>query len=299
MAKRFYTCIIVPDASHRLHKLRIPAQALHVLTVIGVISFFVSVALGFSYTRMAFKVADYDKLQAENAELKIETRNLEVSAKKLFVKITALETVSEKLTKVLESDALYRRIAKLNGDPAGGSPENYSTDDLLNGNLKNNVAFLRDRTTELESQFRLLEQKTEKRAAILGQTPTLWPIRGPIGSHYGRRSDPFTGDAEMHMGLDIVALYGTGVRAPADGQVVYAQRKAAYGNLVILNHGNGLTTRHGHLSAFTVKAGQWVHKGDIIGNVGMSGRTTGPHLHYEVRQNDRPVNPRNYLPRGD
>src|SRR2546427_11251798 len=87
-------------------------------------------------------------------------------------------------------------------------------------------------------------------------------------------------------------------RPPGDGKIIYAQRKAAYGNLIIVDHGNGFTTRLGHLSQFAVKAGQRVRKNDVIGYVGTSGRSTAPHLHYEVRINDRPVNPRNYLPRG-
>ena len=299
MAKRFYTCIIVPEASHRLHKLRIPAHVLHVLSVIGAISFLVSVALGFSYMRMAFKVADYDELQAENSELKIETKNLEVSAKKLSSKINELENVSERLTRVIESDTVYRRFAKLNVDSAGGSRQDYSTSELVNGNLRSHVDFMRDRTTELESRFKLLEQVSEKRSVILSHTPYMWPLRGPIGSPFGGRLDPFTGDAETHVGLDIIGLYGAAVRAPADGQVIFANRKSDYGNLIILDHGNGLTTRYGHLSHFNVHSNQWVHKGDIIGSVGISGRTTAPHLHYEVRQNDRPVNPKNYLPKGD
>src|SRR5688572_7510360 len=108
MAKKFYTCIIVPDTSAQLHKLRIPVRALHVLAVIGVVSFLVAVALGFNYAHMAFKVSDYNKLQAENSELKIETMNLEVSARKLSSKITALESLSESLTKALESDSMFR-----------------------------------------------------------------------------------------------------------------------------------------------------------------------------------------------
>jgi len=303
MAKKFYTCIIVPDASHRLHKLRIPTRLLHVLAIIGVLLFFVAVGLAFNYTRMAFKVADYDKLQAENTELKIETKNLEVSAKKLSTKINDLENLSVKLTKMIEGDAVSRRFARINFNrlpgTAGGSRENYSTAELIGDNLKSHVDLMRDRMEELEGHFRVLEQVTERRAEVLRQTPGIWPLHGRVASHFGTRIDPFTGDPEMHMGIDIVGMYGSAVRAPADGVVIYAQRKSAYGNLIILDHGNGLTTRHGHLSRFTVRIGQKVQKGDIIGNVGMTGRTTGPHLHYEVRLNDRPVNPRSYLPRGD
>ena len=102
----------------------------------------------------------------------------------------------------------------------------------------------------------------------------------------------------MHLGLDIIGNYGSAVKAPADGEVVYADRKSDYGNLIILDHGNGLTTRYGHLNRFNVHVGQLIKKGEVIASVGMTGRATAPHLHYEVRQYDRPVNPQLYLPRG-
>jgi murein DD-endopeptidase MepM/ murein hydrolase activator NlpD len=281
-----------------MHRQHIPARLLHAFRVIGVISFLVSVALGFSYAQMVFKVADYDKLQAENNELKIETKNLEISAQKLDSKVTALETASEKLTKIMENDVFARPFAKPNITVAGGSRENHATATLSSDSLLNNVVLLRDRTDDLQSHFKLLEEVTQKRAIAIRQTPTIWPVQGPIVSHFGSRPDPYTGDAEMHLGLDIVGNYGSAVKAPADAEVVYADRKSDYGNLIILDHGNGLTTRYGHLNRFNVHVGQRIQKGEVIASVGMTGRATAPHLHYEVRQDDRPVNPQLYLPRG-
>jgi murein DD-endopeptidase MepM/ murein hydrolase activator NlpD len=298
MAKRFYPGIIVPDASHRLHRLRIPARLLHAFGVIGIISFLVNVVLGFSYAQMAFKVADFDKLQGENNELKIETKNLEISAHALGSKVTALETVSEKLTKIMENDVFARPFATPNITTAGESRVNHAKAALSSDSLRNNVALLRDRTDDLQSHFKLLEEVTQKRAVAIRQTPTIWPLQGPIVSHFGSRPDPYTGDAEVHLGLDIVGNYGSAVKAPADGEVVYADRKSDYGNLIILDHGNGLTTRYGHLNRFNVHVGQRIQKGEVIASVGMTGRATAPHLHYEVRQYDRPVNPQLYLPRG-
>ena len=298
MARNFYTFIILPEASARLHKLRLPVLVLHLLAAIGIISFFVIVGLGFNYAKMAFKVADYNKLQAENVDLKIQKKNLEVSTAKLGSKLTALQTLSEKLTNLMESDSYNKRLPKVTVAAVGGSNVDYRTADLIRGlDLNVDVELLRDRTTELQSQLKLLEQVAERRASILRFTPSLWPVRGPITSHYGSRLDPFNGESEMHFGLDIAALYGSVVRAPADGVVIYAQRKSSYGNLIVLDHGNGLTTRHGHLSRFNVQVGQKVRKNEVIAYVGTSGRSTAPHLHYEVRMNDRPVNPRTYLPR--
>ena len=295
MAKSFYTFIVVPNASSQLHKLRLPVRLLFILAAIGIISFFVAVGLGFSYAKMAFAVADYNQLQSENTDLKVQKKNLEVSAVKLSSKLTELETLSDRLTTLFESD---KRI-KISLPAVGGSKVDYKTADLIGRpGLKTDIELMKDRTMELENQLRLLEQVAEKRATILRFTPTIWPLRGHITSHYGNRLDPFNGDRELHLGLDISGIYGSSVHAPADGIIIYAQRKASYGNLVIVDHGNGLTTRHGHLSRFNARVGQRVRKNDVIGFVGTTGRSTAPHLHYEVRQNDHPVNPRNYLPRG-
>ena len=297
MAKSFYTFIVIPHASSRLHKLKLPVRALYLLTSIAVFSFFVAVALGFSYTKMAFKAADYDKLQTENTDLKVQKKNLEFATQKLGDKISNLESTSQKIQTLIENDTVAKN-GKLNGPAVGGSRVDYTTSELIrSANLEERVDLLKDRTADMESHLSILEQVAEQRVTRLLHTPNSWPIRGAITSHYGSRSDPFNGEAEMHLGLDISALYNAQIHAPADGVVLYSERKAAYGNLLILDHGNGLTTRYGHLSRSLVKVGQRVKRGDVVALVGTTGRSTAPHLHYEVRRNDRPVNPRTFLPR--
>jgi len=298
MGKSFYTFIIVPNASARLRKVKLPVRALHLLTAIGILSFFVAVGLGFSYAKMAFKAADYDKLQAENTDLKVEKQNLVVATRKLGEKITNLESISEKIQNIIENDMITNR-GKLNGPAVGGSKVDYPTAELLgSANVKTGLDLLKGRTAEMEEHFATLQDVAQEHVSKLRSTPSLWPVRGAITSHYGNRSDPFNGDSELHLGLDISALWGAQVHSPADGQVIYAHYMAAYGNLLIVDHGHGMTTRYGHLSRFVAKVGQKVKKGDIIALVGNTGRTTAPHLHYEVRLNDRPKNPKDYLPRG-
>jgi len=298
LAKSFYTFIVIPHASPRLHKLKLRVGTLHLLGVIGTISFLIAVALGFSYTKMAFKAADYDKLQVENTDLKVQKKNLELVTVKLGEKLSKLESTSAKIQTLIENDNLSKQH-KVSGPGIGGSVVDYTTAELLRtANLKEGIDLLKDRTAEVENRLSLLEQVATQRANRIRFTPNIWPVKGAITSHYGSRSDPFSGDQEMHLGLDISALFNTPVHTPADGVVIYSERKAAYGNLVIVDHGNGLTTRYGHLSRPLVKAGQTVKRGDVIGLVGMTGRTTAPHLHYEVRQNDRPQNPRTFLPHG-
>lgn len=299
MARRFYTCIIIPDASTRLHKLKVPQRALQALAAIGAICLLVAGGLGFSYTKMAFNALDYRKVVAENADLKVKTTSFQISTSQLSSKISELESLSEKLSKVIENDPAFSQSRKLNVKPEGGTRGDITTSQLESSDVNANLNILRNRTEGLESQYTLLNQLIDKRLDAALVTPNIWPIHGPIGSPFGNRLDPFDSTTEAHLGLDIVASIGTPVKSSAAGIVKVAQREGDYGNLVVVDHGNGLTTRYGHLRGFAVHSGQAITKSQVIGWVGMTGRTTGPHLHYEVRMNDRPMNPRNYLPRGN
>ena len=127
--------------------------------------------------------------------------------------------------------------------------------------------------------------------------PTLWPIMGPITSSFGQREDPIlgNGEGEFHTGIDISAPNGVPIRATGDGTVKEAEMSNGYGREVVIDHGHGVETVYGHMSGFAVIAGQNVVRGQVIGYVGHSGRTTGSHLHYEVRIHNTPVNPHKYL----
>jgi murein DD-endopeptidase MepM/ murein hydrolase activator NlpD len=125
--------------------------------------------------------------------------------------------------------------------------------------------------------------------------PDLWPVIGRVTSSFGERLDPFNGEGGFHAGLDIATAYGSGVRASADGVVIFCGLQNGYGRTVIVDHGHGIRTLYAHLAGFATTVGDHVLRGDLIGFVGRSGRTTGSHLHYEVRINNAPVNPHKYL----
>ena len=129
----------------------------------------------------------------------------------------------------------------------------------------------------------------------LADAPSMWPVEGRVASSFGERQDPINGEGAFHTGVDIDAPYGTPVRAAGDGDVTGAQMGAGYGREVTLDHGHDVMTLYGHLSAVAVYPGQHVTRGEIIGYIGESGRATGPHLHYEVRLHNVPVNPYKYL----
>ena len=149
------------------------------------------------------------------------------------------------------------------------------------------------RTKHIEQDLRTYEAALHARA----MTPSIWPVAGELTDGFGGRSNPFGGGSfEFHTGQDIATLWGTPVMAAANGRVIFAGWQNGYGQIVIIDHGGGLTTRYGHLSHVDVLEGQKIGRGETLGRVGSTGRSTGPHLHYEVRINDEPVNPRQYLP---
>ena len=156
---------------------------------------------------------------------------------------------------------------------------------------ENTFGLLKELLSGLEDRLQTVRGDVTKRNQLAAATPSIWPTHGWLSSSMGNRADPFTGEKDFHPGLDISADKGDPVYATADGKVVNASAAGNYGNLVILEHGYGIETRYGHLSAFKVKVGEAVKRGDLLGLVGSTGRATSSHLHYEVRANGRILNP--------
>jgi len=144
-------------------------------------------------------------------------------------------------------------------------------------------------------RLRRLEDLVSRTGEIVSRLPLRWPVHGPVNSEYGRRRSPWTGRPETHEGLDIGTLPGTVVQSPAPGTVVTAGAGGGYGRHVVVDHGNGVRSLYGHLSRIEVKSGQPVEKGQTIGRVGSTGRSTGPHLHYEILVDGKPTDPRGFL----
>ena len=185
----------------------------------------------------------------------------------------------DKLPAVVKSRAM--------GGGLGDTPAllgNLFTPDLTFGVLS-------DLLGTMASRLDIMRTGVQRRQALAAATPSIWPVPGWLSSPYGNRRDPFTGGADFHPGLDISADYGQPVKATADGTILVAERSGSYGNLVEIDHGYGIVTRYGHLSRFGAVAGQQVHRGDVIGYVGSTGRSTSAHLHYEILLNGKLTNP--------
>jgi len=241
-----------------------------------------------SYLRMLFKVSSFDELLAQKEELRTRYNRLEALAKERDIQVASLGSLASEVSSLygLKTDPILTPTSDGFQDAQVSSclDRLYTLKDTaLSGAATNGILLGLTRNVTPADWLRA------------NSTPSLWPVEGPVTGSFGERTDPFNGEGAFHSGVDISASVGQPVIAPADGVVVLADFMGGYGRAIVLDHGFGITTRYGHLASFAVVAGQYVHRGDAIGYVGLSGRSTGPHLHYEVRINDTPVNPHKYL----
>lgn len=224
----------------------------------------------------------------------------------LSQKINALQ---KSLSRIHDFDSKLRVMINLDQDASqpgsskGGSDnENFSDSYLPLYRQELLARKMHDFLKQLNVEARLEEVRQQEivhqlrnNQDVLESTPSIWPVSGWVTSPFAWRTSPFTGKREFHKGLDISAPRGTPVYAPARGLVKFAGRDGSYGIAIKMKHNSSLTTRYGHLHKIAVKSGQTVTRGELIGYVGNTGRSTGPHLHYEVRLNGVPVNPKRYI----
>ncbi|TET23482.1 MAG: M23 family metallopeptidase [Candidatus Cloacimonadota bacterium] len=258
-------------------------------------------------------------LLKENTEFKDEKTNLETVidslTDQLFAeravhheRLKSLNVKAEKVKKFAESLRIMVgfKLEPKDAQPPGlGGPITEEKDDFLImeevASEEINAAFNKAEKTlfrkfaSSREQLKKLWKHFENKSSIIEGTPELQPVPGRILSGFGYRIGPFTGREEFHQGVDIPAVTGTKIKAPADGVVVFVGRKGGYGKVLIIDHGNNYKTVYGHLRAFDVAVGDRVKKGDYIGEVGNTGKSTGSHLHYEVKLNNVVVDPANYF----
>ncbi|MBZ5597517.1 MAG: M23 family metallopeptidase [Acidobacteriia bacterium] len=289
MRKRFYILFVARGDDGQLRKIPIPLHYLYVFVVGAAIGALSLTGIASSYMRMLLKVSRFNELRTEKDELKNRYSKLEQVAKEKDIQVASLGSLAS------EVSSLYG----LKTEPilVAASSEHFQ-DAQVTSSLDQLYAL---RTSALSGatmigiSLGLTRNATTADWVRANSAPNLWPVEGAITGSFGERIDPFNGEGAFHSGVDIASSYGQPVIAPADGVVVFADLLGGYGRAIVMDHGHGITTRYGHLANFAVASGQHVHRGDTIGYVGLSGRSTGPHLHYEVRINDTPVNPHKYL----
>ena len=238
------------------------------------------------------------ELRTTNTLLQIENSSYREATGALSAQITALhEAVDDIGAKALLDptvDRAMRRLpAPVRARAMGGGDLSFAAPVLNSAVATPDGGFgvLRDLLGAIEQRLASVRTGVEQRNALASATPSIWPIAGWISSAFGNRRDPFTGGRDFHPGLDISANQGQPIIAPADGVVLSAAYSGNYGNLVTIDHGFGITTRYAHLSRYAVVVGQTIGRGQTIGYVGSTGRSTSPHLHYEVLVNGQLTNP--------
>jgi len=292
VAKKFYTIMIVPHAAAKFRRIRVSRNLLIAAAcVVGVLSIGGLLIPNLLWTATSLR-ASLEKSRRENAELRQTNERFDASITDLRGKLSDIESKATKFALMVGVEDVATPQLAAGGssfDVQGLAPK--ASAPILQGEIDT----LRERSGQLENSFQVLDTAFQKQALTLSSTPSIFPVRGLLGNGYGWRRDPFTGIRDFHKGLDIIAPLGTQVVAPADGIVTRVGRAGGFGNSVLLSHGQGIVTRYGHLQATNVKVGQRVKRGDAIATVGSTGRSTGPHLHYEVLVHRRHVDPVNYI----
>jgi murein DD-endopeptidase MepM/ murein hydrolase activator NlpD len=281
---------VARDTDGQLLKIPIPVHYLYMFVAGALIGMLTITGMAGSYTRMLVKTLRFNQMRSEQEALKKNYTQLEKVAEVKETQVASLSSLASEVSALygLKSDAndtLARASHDLAEERTAKSLDQFYA---LRTSAMSGI-------TEVALGFGAQRATTLSDWKVLASAPQLWPVSGRIMSSFGERTDPFNGEGAFHRGIDISGSYGQPIVAPADGVVEYAEFRNGFGRTVLIDHGHGISTLFGHLSGFTVSPGQSVSTGDVIGYVGMSGRTTGPHVHYEVHINNTPVNPYKYL----
>jgi murein DD-endopeptidase MepM/ murein hydrolase activator NlpD len=266
--------------------------------------------LAFGLLSTVFFFCDYIQVRKKGFELSQLRQETEDQRSKIHFFSAKIEDLEKQLSRLKDFDKKIRIIANLEKGQETtsfvgmGGPSPSDVRDKLKAEkdetglvhqMRTDVERLKSEAMSREESLSELEKLLETKKEMLIHTPSIWPVHGWVTSAFGFRTNPFTGLTQMHEGLDISNREGTPIVAPADGIVSATGKDFSYGNVVVISHGFGIISRFNHLSKILVGAGQKVKRGDRIAEVGTTGRSTGPHLHYEVRVNGIPVNPSRYI----
>src|ERR1700677_1222088 len=304
LRKRYYILFVARDEDGRIRKIPLPLHYAYGFVAAALVGAFTIVGLAGSYTRMLLKTESFNQVRQDRENLRKDYKQMAQIAHDRDVQVASLGALANEVASLygLKQNKVSTAKPSASSVAAAPTPATLALSDNVN---PQQVKLSIDQFSALRAQAlsgrvsRALESGLTSDYSgdwtQLADAPQMWPVEGRVGSGFGQREDPFNGEGAFHSGIDIEAAYGTPVRATADGEVSDAPMGAGYGRVVVLNHGHDVMTLYGHLSAIAVLPGQHVTLGQVIGYVGQTGRATGPHLHYEVRVHNVPVNPHKYL----
>ncbi|MCU0231303.1 MAG: peptidoglycan DD-metalloendopeptidase family protein [Acidobacteria bacterium] len=289
--RRHFTIMVLPDAHLKLRRLQFRgAHFFWALAVLGIVGGLAASAplLGLWAGQLSGQLAE---VREERDRLAERSHEVEATLAELRRKVDQFERRTDKMASLAGLN-----IASGSHDGLGQPNGVANLAPTLRADvLRNEADDLSERSALLERRLDVVEQALTERSERLARMPSLLPVAGLIGGGFGWRRDPFTGAKGFHRGVDVSAPVGTPILAPADGIVIAAERESGYGHVLTISHGDGMVTRYGHLSAFKTRPGAEVRRGDTIALVGNSGRSTGPHLHYEVLVEGQQVDPMAYI----
>lgn len=296
--KRFFTVFIVPQDPSKIRKFKLPLNVLKTIAVAAGISFAVFSFVVFDYTKVKLKTHELNMLRKENAEQKIQLQAFASKMTDIEFQMAKLKQFDKKLRIItnMETPAGSSQVLGIGGpSPEEDMPTLGGAKDELIKQMHSDLDQLKTEAMTQERSFTELHEYLFKQTSLFASTPAIWPARGWITSTFGYRISPFTGLRQMHEGMDIANAMGTPVFAPADGIISKVDRENGLGKTMSINHGYGTITKYGHLSEIYVHVGKRVKRGEKIAAIGSTGRSTGPHLHYEVLVNGINVNPDKYI----
>jgi murein DD-endopeptidase MepM/ murein hydrolase activator NlpD len=279
--KQDYFIVVLAHSLHgRLQRVHISHRIVYGCAIAVAVMFLGLFGVAGSYARMLWKVSNYNSLQHEADLLRARYENLQKKVRQENEQLASLQLLADEVSNAY---GVRQQLAGPAGTVEKGQLVPTIPHSLAEYDFLRTAAFTHQRSIFARADVNII--------------PSIWPITGRLMDGFGHRSDPFSGEGAMHTGIDISAPQGTAVKATADGIVVHAAWNAGYGRCVVVDHGNGYQTLYGHLSRIEVIDGQEIRRGEIVGEVGSTGHSTGPHLHYEVRIRATPVNPYRFLSR--
>src|SRR5512143_3051285 len=293
-----FTVIVVSDHSQAVRKFRVPRRWLKNAAYAGAGVGLVALLTTGHYFALLGASSENAVLKEENAQLRSQILLVQEKVAHISATLDRVERFDAKLrTAVTQLQDPERSLAigpVGQDDPAtvpGPAPAAQENLAALPGRLRS----LETEAARQEASLRELQEYFDDQKSLLASTPSIWPTRGWVTSDFGLRLDPYSAEREMHGGMDIATQHGQSVVAPSDGTVVFNATEGGYGKVLVIDHGYGVKTRYGHLSEVFVHLGDRVKRGQKVGAVGNTGRSTGPHLHYEVRVNGIAENPRKFI----
>jgi murein DD-endopeptidase MepM/ murein hydrolase activator NlpD len=295
-----YHFMVIPPSTDGVRQFTIPQWIVPGAISASALLIAVTVILSFLAARNVSRAERLDSQVLENISLRTQLSDLTRDLSLLRNQLGFLEESEKRVRMVFGLPEINPAVRALGTGgavvPFAASP---SVLDMETYNVESEVDRLLRRCSFERENYDAIYAELIHRKDQLDCTPSVYPVDGFLARGYGVKPDPFTGESRLHSGLDIAAGIGTPVRATADGRVTSAEYQPQFGNLITLDHGDGIQTCYGHLSRFAVKPKAKVRRGDIIGYVGNTGYSTGPHCHYEVHIDGRPVNPMSYICSGE